>query len=414
MNLAPIQLALNALKRNKIRSILTMLAISIGIGAVIAIMAAGDGVRYYIMSQLEIYGTDVLSIEIKVPSTKRFDSSTAIGSATGITITTLKDRDLKTIIDHPNISAAYTMITDQEVVSYAGQIKKVLLMGDGYAQPQVEKVTMSSGRFYSAEEEESLAAVAVLGATAREKFFGDADPVGQTIYIRGKPFRVIGSVAKRGSAFFLDMDNIIILPAKTMQKKLLGTNYYLHILAKMKDRSLGESTRQDLEAAIRLNHNIEDPAHDDFLIHTMAEAQSMLGTIASGIIFLLVALVCISLIVGGVGIMNIMYVSVVERTFEIGLRKAVGARNRDILGQFLSEAVMITLGGGVIGIILGAIMSLAIYFLATSYGLKWIYSISLSSIVLAVGFSVFIGLIFGIYPARRAANLNPIEALRRD
>jgi len=186
------------------------------------------------------------------------------------------------------------------------------------------------------------------------------------------------------------------------------------IVAKAKDREQIKQTVSELEEIIRENHDITDPNKDDFAVNTMEEAASMLSTVVNGLTFLLVALVCVSLLVGGVGIMNIMYVSVTERTFEIGLRKAVGAKNKDILWQFLSEAVILTLSGGFFGIILGAILALVIYWVAVSYNFIWVYSIPISSIILAVGFSAIIGLIFGIYPAKKAANLNPTEALRKE
>lgn len=411
MNFTAVHLAYGSLIRQKKRSLLTMLAISLGISAVITIMAAGQGMQRFVLGQLDAFGPDSLSVETRVPSSKKNTSGL---NSVGITITTLKNRDVDTMLKNPNIVAAYGMVSGQEAVSYQGQIKKVMLMGHGYGMPLVEKFDMAEGRFYSREEEDGLAQVAVLGYTAKEKLFGDEDPIDKTIYIRAKPFRVIGVMAKRGSAFFIDMDNQITLPTKTMQKKLLGIDYLQMIIAKMRDGSTWQGTTQDLAEAIRLNHDITDPNRDDFVINTTANAQSTLTTIMGGVTMLLVALVCISLIVGGVGIMNIMYVSVAERTFEIGLRKSVGARPRDILVQFLMEAILITLGGGVAGIVLGAIVALLIYVAATSFGFKWVYSIPLSSILLAVSFSAFIGLIFGLYPAKKAAALNPIDALRRE
>ena len=199
-----------------------------------------------------------------------------------------------------------------------------------------------------------------------------------------------------------------------MQKRILGIDYYRQIIAKMKDKNLSSQTVREIEDIMRENHDITDPNKDDFAVNTMEEAISMLKNVVSGITFLLVALVCVSLVVGGVGIMNIMYVSVTERTFEIGLRKALGAKNKDILWQFLFEAVILTLGGGVVGIVLGAILSLIIYLIAIYYNFNWVYSIPISSIILAVGFSAFVGLLFGIYPAKKASRLDPIEALRRE
>ncbi len=413
-NFASLQVAYDALRRQKRRTILTMLAISIGIAAVITIMAAGKGMQKFVFSQLDVFGPDTISIEVKVPSAKQGSTDNAVGLASGIIITTMKDRDLQDIMKHPNIAAAFAMNSSQEAVSYGGQIKKVILFGYGSSAPEVEKLELAEGRFYTKEEEDSLAAVAVLGSKAREKLFGDDDPIGKNIYIRGKPFRVIGLLQSRGAAFFIDMDNIITLPTKTIQRKLLGIDYIPHIMARLKDGSKVESTVEDLKATIRANHGIVDSSRDDFAIDTMADAAKTLGTVTDGITLLLVSLVCVSLLVGGVGIMNIMYVSVAERTFEIGLRKAVGAKKADIMFQFLSEAVMVTLGGGVVGILLGAGAALGIYFLATSFGFKWVYDISLASVGLAVGFSAGIGLLFGYYPARRAANLHPIDALRRE
>lgn len=408
-----IRLALGALGRQKRRVFLTMLAISIGISAAITIMAAGKGLQVLVLGQLDVFGPDTMYIESHVPHNKTSDSGIA---SVGITITTLKDRDIATVLRHPNVAAAFGQVTGQEAISYEGQIKKVMLIGKGYQSPEVESFSLSEGRFYTREEEDSLASVAVLGATAKEKLFGDDTAAGRTIYIRGKPFKVVGVIARRGSAFFLDMDNVITMPTKTVQKKLLGIDYVQAISVKLKNGQQSAATKNDLTESLRENHQITDPNpnRNDFLINTTAEAQSSLTTITSGVTFLLIALVGISLLVGGVGIMNIMYVSVVERTFEIGLRKALGASRQAILRQFLSEAILITLGGGIIGIIFGAILAFGIFLLATNFGLKWVFAVSFNSILLAVSFSAAIGLLFGLYPAFTAAKLNPIEALRRE
>jgi len=227
---------------------------------------------------------------------------------------------------------------------------------------------------------------------------------------------VIGVLAERGSAFFFNLDDMIYVPLRTFQKRIMGVDYVTFAVAKMNDPSQGQQTQLDLTRIMREQHGIatDDFDKDDFAVNTMDEAADMLGNVVRGITFLLVALVCISLAVGGVGIMNIMYVSVAERTFEIGLRKSVGADRRAILWQFLFEALLITFSGGVVGIIFGAILAYLVAILARSYGLAWIYHISLFSIFIAVGFSGLIGFIFGLYPARKAAALNPIDALRRE
>jgi len=414
MNYVSLKLAYSALLAQKTRTLLTILGVSIGIAVVIAIMAAGRGLDKMVMSQLEIYSPNTITVEVKVSATKKTSSENAMGMAIGITITTLKERDLIDVGKHRNIESAYGLVIGQAVVKYQSENKTTLLWGQGYSFPEVEKFQLDSGRVYSKEEEESLSQVAILGHATKDALFGEDEAVGKTVYIKGKPFKVVGVAAKRGATFGFDMDNLIILPAKTMQKRILGVDYFINIIAKVKDREKIKETVAEIEEIMRDNHDITDPNKDDFAVNTMEEAAQMLGSVVDGLTLLLVALVCISLLVGGVGIMNIMYVSVSERTFEIGLRKAVGATNKDVLWQFLSEAVILTLSGGILGIILGAIFALLIYLVAVSYNFVWVYIVPLSSVILAVGFSGVIGLIFGLYPAQKAANLNPIEALRKE
>lgn len=409
-----IELAISALLRQKTRAVLTILGISIGISIVITIMSAGRGLDKFVLGQLEVFSPNTISIETKVPATKKTSNENAFGQASGITITTMKEKDLDDIKKHSNIESAYGMVMGQAVVKYQGEQKTVLLMGEGYSVPEVEVINFTDGEMFTKDEENSLSSVALLGSVTKDNLFGEESAVGKTIYIKGKPFRVRGVLEKRGAVFGMDMDDVVILPSKTMQKRILGIDYYRQIIAKMKDKNLSSQTVSDIEEIMRLNHEITDPNKDDFAVNTMEEAISMLKNVVSGITFLLVALVCVSLVVGGVGIMNIMYVSVTERTFEIGLRKALGAKNKDILWQFLLEAVILTLGGGLVGIVLGAILSLIIYLIAIYYNFNWVYSIPISSIILAVGFSAFVGLLFGIYPAKKAAKLDPIEALRRE
>ncbi len=409
--LSSIELAYGALLRQRSRTILTMLAIAIGVGAVVTINAAGVGVQKFVLGQLDVFGADTFYIETRVPTSKRNGGGTG---DVGITITSMKQKDVDAMMKHPNVMAAFGAVNGQEAVSYQGQIKKIMLMGRGAALPEVEKAAIAAGRFYTQDEEDSLSNVVVLGSKAKEKLFGDDNALEKNIYIKGKTFRVVGVMAERGSAFFLDMDNVLFLPTKTMQKKLLGIDYFQSIQGKFIDGSKSETTAEDIREILRENRGTTNPEKDDFQVNTTADAQETLTTITGGLTLLLIALVCISLIVGGVGIMNIMYVSVAERTFEIGLRKSLGATKQAILWQFLAEAVLITIGGGIVGIIGGALMAFLIYVTATSFGFKWIYSITFGSIFLSVGFSATIGFIFGLYPARQASNLNPIDALRKE
>lgn len=405
-----VHLAYKSLLAQKTRSVLTILGLSIGIAIVITIMSAGRGFDSLVMNQLEIFSPDTISIETKVPSSK----NSPMDQATGISITTLKDKDLDAVKKHPNIISAYGIVMGQAVVKYDNESRATLLIGESYNVSDVEKTEFYSGRLYSKEEEDSLAQVAVLGSKAKENLFGDSDALGKTIRIKGKPFRVVGVLEKRGAVFGMDMDNMVMLPTKTMQKRILGIDYYRQLVAKVKDRSELDNTVKDLEEILRENHDITDSNKDDFVVQTMQQAVEILGSIVSGITFLLLALVCVSLIVGGVGIMNIMYVSVAERTFEIGLRKSLGATNRDILLQFLAESVLITIAGGIVGIVFGAFLAFLVYLIATSNNYVWVYQIPISSVILAVSFSAAIGLVFGIYPAKKAASLNPIDALRKE
>ena len=413
-NLIPFKLAYHSLWAQKTRTILTVLGVSIGIAVVIAIMSAGRGLDHMVMGQLEIYSPDTISIEVKVPSTKQTSSENAMGQSTGITITSLKDKDLEDISRHPNIVAAYGWQVGQAAVKYGDTTKVTLLMGEGYNLQDVEKLELTAGRMFTKEEEESQAQVGIIGSKTKKVLFGDDDPIGKTIYLKGKAFRVIGVAKERGATFGMDMDSMVLMPTKTLQKKILGVDYYRNILAKARDRAQINETVKDIQEIVRENHDITDPNKDDFAVNTMEEAAKMLSSVINGLTLLLVALVCVSLAVGGVGIMNIMYVSVTERTFEIGLRKAVGAKSKDILWQFLSEAILLTLSGGVVGIFLGIILALLIYLIATYYNFSWIFAVPISSIVLALGFSVAVGVFFGLYPAKKAAALNPIDALRKE
>lgn len=412
-----IKTALAAMRANKVRTLLTVLGIVIGIGSVIIVYSAGAGISSLILNQVESFGTDIIETETKVPSAKKgmaADTQTSTAMAMGAQITTLNLEDLEDIKKLPNVKDGYAGIMSQEQVSYGNELRKALIFGTNASYIDIDKSEIGYGNFFTDEEDKSLAQVVVLGSKMKEKLFGSSDPIGKSIKLRKTKFRVIGVMKSRGFMMGMDFDDYIYVPIRTLQKKVMGMDYVLYIIHQLKDVSLADDTAEQARRIIRENHNITDPAKDDFRIMTMAEMMDTLNTITGAITLLLLAIVAISLVVGGVGIMNIMYVVVTERTAEIGLRKAVGATYRDIMLQFLTESVLITIIGGIAGIIFGIAVSFLIYWGARSYGLDWTFNVPAKAFAVSLGFSTFFGIVFGVYPARKAARLDPIAALRNE
>jgi len=411
-----LQLATSTLWRHRLRSMLTGLGIVIGITAVIVIISAGRGVKGFLMGQFDAFGTNIIQTEVKTPSTAKNSTADAQSRSMGTVVTTLKISDMLAIRKHPNIVTNYAGQMSQAIVTALDQKKTVYLYGLSSTYLDIDTSKVAQGRFFTESEDNSLARVAVLGTKVASDLFGDADPVGQTIKIKQNNFQIIGLLAPRGSVSFFDLDNLVYVPIQTLQKQISGIDYVTFITSQYRDKSQVASTVADIEDILRTRHKIDstNPDDDDFTVQTMDDAANILDTVIGGFTLLLIALASISLIVGGVGITNIMYVSVLERTFEIGLRKAVGAQRQQILKQFLMEAVILTGFGGITGIILGVAISALISVVAKWQGFAWDFAVPLYGVILAVGFSVGCGLVFGLYPARRAADLDPIEALRRE
>jgi putative ABC transport system permease protein len=273
---------------------------------------------------------------------------------------------------------------------------------------------LAAGSWYSEEEDKSLARVVILGSKLKETLFGQEEAVGQTIRLGKSKFMVIGVAEPRGATFNYDMDNMVFMPLRTCQKIVMGVDHLLWIFVKMVDPSQEAATVDEINSLLADRHDIPFGNSDkyDFAVMSMTQAKDMIDTVLGGITLLLVALAAISLLVGGVGIMNIMYVSVTERTYEIGLRKAVGATSRNVLWQFLFETIVITFLGGIMGVILGIGVTFLLSLIATSQGLNLPFIISFKGIALACVFSIGLGLFFGIYPAKKASGFDPIEALR--
>ena len=409
MDLSIIKISLSSLWRNRLRSFLTIAGIVIGIMAVIIVFSAGEGLRGLIMAQVESWGSDFIEVETKVPSAAQASAENAMGQAS---ITTLKNADGQAVAKAPNIKDVYSAVMGQAVVVTDQDSDITQLWGTTASFLNIDSGKVALGRFFTDEEDESLARVAVLGSEAKVKFFGDSDPLGKSLKIGRHNFKVIGVMASKGAIMYMNMDEFIYLPLTSLQKLIMGIDHISFVIAKLKNTDLTAATADDLKILMRERHNITEADKEDFAVTTMVDAIDTLNKILGGVSLLLIAIAAVSLIVGGVGIMNIMLVSVTERTSEIGLRKAVGASEKKIMLQFLWEAVFLTFLGGVVGIALGIGLSFVISLAAASQGFNWVFIIKPMSLVWAVGVSVLIGLSFGLYPAQKAAKMDPIEALR--
>lgn len=407
-----IKIATQALKTNKVRTFLTLLGVVIGITAVIVVMSAGSGLEQYVSEMMDVFGSDIVEVEIKTPNTAHTSTENISGFVGGVSVTTLKIGDADAVVEHPNVSNAWYGLMSLDIIGYQNEIKKSMVFAVNAAFHDIDPWEVAEGRFFTDEEDRSLAQVVVLGEKVKEGLFGGGDVVGRSVKINKKNFRVVGVMEERGGMAFFDWDNMVFVPIRTMQKKMMGVDHISFIMAKMVDPSLDDQTVEDIRLIVRERHGTTDLNDDDFAVISMEQGKEMIDTVFMGLTILLLALVSVSLVVGGVGIMNIMYVSVTERTSEIGLRKAMGARSSDILAQFLWESLIISFIAGIIGIVLGNTISYLIALIATSQGFAWDFQISFSGIILAVGFSAVVGIIFGLYPARRAASFDPIESLR--
>ncbi len=407
----PIQLAWKSLALHKGRSFLTILGIMIGIGAVIVVMSAGESIKDLILSEFESFGTDYIQVEVKVPSTGRNSADNASAIGQGVEITTFTNDDVDAIGVLPNIYKYGSCVMAQDLASYLDQNKVVNIMGCSTAIPDIMGFNIEYGRNYTDQEDDQLARVVVLGSKVAEELFGNTDPVGQRIKLGKFKYKVIGIVEPKGATFGLDFDNLVYTPLQTTQKLILGIDYVMFATLKVNNVDRIDETANNIVMTLRDRHDTDNEKEDDFAVTTAKEALEIINSVFDGITLLLVSIAAISLLVGGVGIMNIMYVSVTERTFEIGLRKAVGAKPSQIRWQFLWEAIVVTVFGGLIGIVLGISLALAVSFIAQQFGYDWEFILPPQSILLAFGFCAVVGLIFGYYPAQKAAQMDPITAL---
>lgn len=397
------QEALEALTANKARSSLTILGIVIGIASVIAMVSIGQGASGQIQASIQSIGSNLITVS---PGFGGGFSSARSGRGSATTLTL--DDALAIAEQVSFVAAVAPELSRNYQVVYKGLNTNTRITGTVDSYPEVRNIEMELGSFISERNVATLTKVAVLGPTTRDDLFGEGvNPIGQTVKIKRINFKIIGVTKSKGQSGFFNRDDIIFVPLSVAQRQLAGDDYVTTISVKAAEEQAMTQVQDGITQLLLSRHNIANPQDADFSVLNQADLVQTATQVTNTFTILLASIAGISLLVGGIGIMNMMLTTVTERTREIGLRKAIGAKRKDISLQFLSESVMLTFIGGMVGVILG---------MAIAFGVSKFAGIptkvSLGSIVLAFGVSAAIGLIFGYYPARRAAKLNPIEALR--
>lgn len=393
------------IKTQKRRSFLTMLGIMIGIAAVVIVMSAGEGAKGLILNQIKQRGTDQIAI-LAGASDEKGPPATALG----IVITSLTREDVEALLDKNNVkhlAEINAYISGNDMLQWQGAQKRVTYTGTRASYESIEKISMAKGTFFTEDEELAGEHVVVLGATIAEDIFGNQEPVGQFVRLAKKQFRVVGVIQEMGSSGFENPDTAVLVPLSVAQKDMLGVRHVNFLRARVDDEQHVEQTVQEVKETLKERHGEED-----FSIRTIADLLQILNIVTGALTLFLVAIAGVSLFVGGVGIMNIMLIAVKEKTREIGLRKAVGATDKDILQHFLIETLVITFAGAVIGIIIGITFSFAIALIVQALDFDYPFIISPFAMGLSVVLATLVGLVFGIVPAKQAAALDPIEALR--
>ena len=406
-----IRTALIGLQTNKTRSALTILGIVIGITAIMLIMSIGKGAEKLILDEISGLGAETIVVRPGKEPTGPTDFADTLFADS------LKSRDLELLTrsaNVPDLVDAMPIIVVPANVSYEGETYRPDIFGGSaefFAPPF--NLFHPPGTAFGENEIRAQARIAVIGSKVKEELFGTQDALGEQIRIKDQKFRVTGVLPEKGQVAFLNFDKTIIIPYTAAQQYLLGIDHFHEIIIKTTGPDVVDRAVHDVEATLRESHNITDPSKDDFFVVTQEGVVRQIQTIISTLTVFLTSVVAISLVVGGIGIMNIMLVSVTERTREIGLRKALGATEQNIKNQFLIEAILLTSVGGVIGIMLGIALSLGVsILLRTATSISWSFMFPISAVLLGVAVSGGIGLIFGYYPAKRAAAKSPIEALR--
>ncbi len=404
---AAVRVALAALRVNKLRTALTMLGIVIGVAAVIAMVSVGTGAQGRIAEQIRSMGSNLI---IVYPG-----ASTSGGIRWGLgSQQTLTEEDARAIaLEVPAVDVAAPSVRGAAQTVFGNLNWSTVIQGVTPEYLDAREWGVAAGKMFNPEDVDAATKVAVLGDTVWHSLFGDADPVGQTIRIKNVPFTVVGVLDPKGqSAFGQDQDDLILIPLSTAKKKVLGSTRSNpravgSVTVRVRDADLMAEAEEQIRALLRQRHRLQLGQDDDFQVRVLADMFAAQEESARVMTTLLAAIASVSLLVGGIGIMNIMLVSVRERTREIGLRMAVGARGRDILAQFLIEAVTLSAVGGLIGVALGIVVSIVIGSIA-----EWSVDIAPEAVALAFAFAGAVGVFFGFYPAQKASRLDPIDALR--
>lgn len=405
------QIALEGILAHRTRAALTILGIIIGVASIMIIVAIGKGAEGLISNEITSLGADIIWIEPGREPEGPTDFANALFS------NTLKTRDIEALQRKSNVPGLVDIAPAVLVpggVSYMGETYRPLIFGwSGEFMGKVFKIFPEKGVYFDEVSIRNNEKVAVIGSRVKDELFGMNDALGKTIRIKEVNFKIIGILPKKGQLMFFDIDELVLVPYTTAQTQLLGIDYYNEVWLQVENVDAIERTVKDIEDTLRGTHGITDPDKDDFYILTQENLLDQVSGILDAVTALIGSVVAISLIVGGVGIMNIMLVSVAERTREIGLRKAIGATERDITMQFLLEATILAGIGGFFGIIFGALISFAITTVFSQImNIAWVFTFPLKAALLGFVVATAVGIIFGIYPARQAAKKSPIEALR--
>ncbi len=396
---------------NKTRSALTILGIVIGVGAIIMVVSLGQGAKSVILGQIEGIGARTIGV---IPGRQPKGPTDILATLTA----SLKERDLVALSRKENVPHAediMPVVFGSETASFEGETYRPTIFGGTEIISEIYDTYPSRGRGITEDDVRSSADVVVLGTKAADELSPDRDILGERIKIKGRNFLVVGILPKKGGASFINFDEMALMPYTTAQNYIFGIKYFNRMVIRADNEVNVTATVEDVKATLRELHGITDPDKDDFGIETQADALKTVGTILSALTVFLALVAAISLVVGGIGIMNIMLVSVTDRTREIGLRKALGATNRNILTQFLIEAIILTGIGGVVGIILGTGFSFVVSLVVSKvYELSWQFTFPLGAAILGLAVSTLVGLVFGLYPARKASQMSPIDALRHE